>query len=95
MSFTSTVSVELTYEQVVELARQLPSEQQQSLIGELKNEGGVGRKKTRRQKLSKEQLRANKERFLQGLEEAVAEVNAYKQGKPHSLRPLNEVLDEL
>ncbi len=98
MSFTSSISIQLEFDQLVEIVQQLPAEQQERLQTAMTNgkqNGALQKKVKGKERLTKGEKRANKKRFLKGLEEAIAEVKAYERGEPHGIRPLKEVLDEL
>ena len=86
MSTSSTISLKLNFNQVLEVVKQLPVNQQKKLIAELKdNSHESGKEK----KLSEKEVK-----FLEGLEESVDFVNNYKIGDTQVLS-LKQLLDEL
>ena len=72
MASHNNISLSLDFNQVVDLVKQLPEDQQQQLIGIIEQP----KKKTDHKKLS-----AKEKTFLKELDESVDFVNNYKPGK--------------
>jgi len=83
MSATNNISLKLSFNQVLEVVKQLPDNQKKKLLGVIKNNSSkqVGGNLSEKEK-----------QFLEGLSESVEFVNNYKEGDGLSL---NELLDEL
>ncbi len=85
MSAANNISLKLSFNQVLELVKQLPESQQKKLVDIIKDDQSpTGEKK----------LTTKEKKLLKGIDRSVDFINNYKKGAKKHLS-LNQVLDEL
>ena len=85
MSYTTQISLSLDFDQIVDLVKQLPEEQQQQLIKQIEKS---------KKKVSSKKLSTKEKAFLKGLDEAVDFVNNFNPAAT-SKKSFKQMLNEL